>query len=406
MRIVIANDFAHVNGGTAAVAIDSAIGLARRGHRVSFFSAVGPADARLSEAGVEVVCTGQYEILRDPSRVRAMCQGLWNSAASRALNSHLNGNGREDTVIHLHGWNKALSTSVARAAMSRGCKIVCTLHDYFVACPNGGFFDHSSLRHCHRKPLSFSCIACNCDPRSYSHKLWRVARQVVQEGVGGLPGSVDAFVVLSRLSTNILRPHLPREARIFEVQNPIDVPRQPPVEVEKNRDFVLVGRLSPEKGGALFASAAREAGVPALFVGDGSSREEIASAYPSAIMTGWVPKERVADYFARARGLVFPSLWYEAQPLVLLEAAARGVPAIVSDGCAGAENVEDGVTGLLFRNGDIESLSSALRRMSDDALVQRLGRAAYERFWAAPFTLARHVDGLECVYGELINGGN
>jgi glycosyltransferase involved in cell wall biosynthesis len=406
MRIVIANDFAHVNGGAAAVAIDSAIGLARRGHRVSFFSAVGPADARLSEAGVEVVCTGQYEILRDPSRVRAMCQGLWNPAASRALNSHLNGDGREDTVVHLHGWSKALSTSVARTAMSGGFKIVCTLHDYFVACPNGGFFDHSSLRHCHRKPLSFSCLACNCDPRSYSHKLWRAARQVVQERVGGLPGSVDAFVVLSRLSTNILRPHLPREARIFEVQNPIDVPRQPPVEVEKNRDFVLVGRLSPEKGGALFASAAREAGVPALFVGDGESRHEIASIYSSANITGWVPKAQVAECLGLARAMIFPSLWYEAQPLAPLEAASRGVPAIVSDGCAGAESVEAGVTGLLFKNGDVGSLTAALRRMNDDSFVRRLGRAAYEKYWHYPRTVDRHVEGLEAVYRAVLGHDN
>ncbi len=405
MRVVVVNDFAHVNGGAAAVAIDSAVGLARRGHRVSFFAAVGPVDDRLPDAGVEVVCTGQHEVVRDPSRVRAACQGLWNTAASRALNSHLNGVGREDTVIHLHGWSKALSTSVARAAMRGGFKIVCTLHDYFAACPNGGFFDFGSLKHCQLRPLSVACLTRNCDSRSYSHKLWRVARQVVQERVGGLPAGIDAFVVLSRLSGSILRPLLPQEARIFEIQNPIDVPRQPPVEVEKNSDFMLVGRLSPEKGGALFAGAAREAGVPALFVGDGPSRQEIASTYPSASITGWVPKGRVTDYLARARCLVFSSLWYEAQPLVPLEAAARGVPAIVSDGCAGAESVEDGVTGLLFRNGDAGSLAAALRRMGDDALVRRLGRAAYERFWTAPPTLASHVDGLELAYRELLGGG-
>ena len=398
MRVVVVNDFAHVNGGAAAVAIDSAIGLARRGHRVSFFSAVGPVDSRLRDAGVEVVCTGQHEILRDPSRMRAVCQGLWNPTASRALSSHLNGDGREHTVIHLHGWSKALTTSVTRAAIDRGFKTVCTLHDYFAACPTGGFFDFRSLKHCQLRPLSLACLMRNCDSRSYSQKLWRVARQVVQERAGGLPGGIDAFVVLSRLSSNILRPHLPKEAHVFEVQNPVDARRATPVEVERNYDFVMIARLSPEKGAALFARAARKAGVPAMFVGDGPSRKEIASANPSASITGWVPKGRVTDYLARSRCLVFSSLWYEAQPLVLLEAASHGVPAIVSDGCAGAENVVDGVTGLLFKDGDVGSLAAALRRMNDDTFVRRLGRAAYEKYWDDPWTLDRHVKGLENVY--------
>jgi glycosyltransferase involved in cell wall biosynthesis len=406
MRVVVVNDFAHVNGGAAAVAIESAIGLARRGHQVSFISAVMPIDPRLGEAGVEVFCTGQYEIVKDPIRLRASCQGLWNPAAARTFIQHLNGHVGENTIVHVHGWNKALSTSVVRAAIGRGLKTVCTLHDYFVACPNGGFFDHGSLAHCHRHPLSLSCITHNCDSRSYSHKLWRVARQVVQESLGGLPRGVDAFIVLSRLSRDILQTYLPQKSRVFEVSNPIDVPHQPPFEPERGQSFVMVGRLTPDKGGALLAKAAHECGVPALFVGEGPCRQEIASACPSATITGWVQKERVVGFLEQARALVLPSLWFEAQPLALLEAAARGVPTIVSDGCAGAEEVEDGVTGLLFKNGDFDSLAAALRRMGDDEFVRRLGRAAYERFWERPQTLDRHATCLENVYRAICGNGS
>jgi len=406
MRVVVVSDFAHVNGGTAAVAIDSAIGLACRGHRVSFFSAVGPVDNRLRDAGVEVVCTGQHELLEDPNRLRAVCQGLWNPSAARALKLHLNGSGREDTIIHLHGWSKALSTSVVRAATDRGFKTVCTLHDYFSACPAGGFFDHRSLNHCHRRPLSFACLARNCDSRNYAHKLWRTARQVVQQRVGGVPGRMDAFVGISRLSCDILKPYLPGGVRLFEVPNPINVPQARPFEPGHGKSFVMVGRLTLDKGGALLARAAHECGVHAVFVGDGPCRQDIASACPSATITGWLPKERAASFFERSRALVLPSLWYEGQPLVPLEAASRGVPAIVSDGCAGRESVEDGVTGLLFNDGDVSSLKSALCRMKDDGLVRRLGRAAYERYWANPLTTERHVARLEQVYQAVLGQTN
>lgn len=398
MRVVTVSDFAHVNGGAASVAIAGAIGLARRGHGVSFFSAVGPVDPRLEQSGVTVLCTEQCEIAKDPRRIRAAVQGVWNSGASRAFVSHLRDLDSRDTVIHLHGWSKALSSSVARTAIDRGFKVVCTLHDYFCACPTGGFFDARTSSHCARTPLSVACITCNCDVHSYRHKLWRVVRQVAQQKVGGIPARIDAFIVLSRLSRIVLQPYLPKTARLFELSNPVEIPLSVRVDVGSNRAFTLIGQLTLVKGGLLFAAAARHCGAQAVFVGDGPSAQEITAANPAATITGWVSQERVGDYLSKARALVFPSLWYEAQPLVVLEAAARGVPAIVSDGCAAAESVRDGMTGLLFKNGDAASLAAALRRLSDDDLVRRLGRGAYETYWADPPSLEHHVAELEKVY--------
>lgn len=402
MRVIVINDFAHVNGGAAYVAIASAVGLARRGHRVSFFSAVEPVDARLIEADVEVVCTGQYQILEDPNRLRAACQGLWNSLAGRQLSRQLATVRPDETVIHVHGWSKALSGSVVRTAVGHGFRLVCTLHDYFAACPNGGFFDYQSLSHCHLKPGSLRCIARNCDPRSYSHKLWRVGRHFVQRTVGRLPDGIDAFVVLSHLSCKLLRPYLPENAQIFDIPNPIGVSKEPPVAVGQNRNFLMIGRLSTEKGVSLFARAARDSAVQAIFVGDGPCRGEIECANPSAKVTGWIPHSEVSGYLRGARALVFPSVWYEAQPLATLEAAARGVPAVVSDGCAATESVVDGVTGLLFKDGDAQSLAKALNQLTDDDYVERLGRNAYDRYWSEPPTLERHVMLLERAYETVL----
>jgi glycosyltransferase involved in cell wall biosynthesis len=403
MQVFVVNDFAHVNGGSASVAIASAVALAQRGHIVTFFSAVGPVDPRLSGANIDVVCTGQCGILEDPRRLRAAWQGIWNTTASRGLYERLASAHPENTIVHLHSWTKALSASVVRVACELDFKTVCTLHDYFVACPNGGFFDYRSLSHCHRAPLSFDCVARNCDSRSYAHKLWRVARQYVQLTAGRLPQGVNAFIVLSQLSRDLLRPYMPAHAQTFEIPNPIDIPREDPVEVECNRQFLMIGRLAPEKGGVLFARAARECGVDATFVGNGLSRSEIESEYPAAMMTGWLPQRQVCEYFGKARALVLPSLWYEARPLAVMEAAARGVPAIVSDGCGGAESVADGITGILFKNGDVQSLSAALRTLSDRNMAIRLGRNAYERYWADPPSLDRHVSLLEQAYRSMLN---
>ena len=40
----------------------------------------------------------------------------------------------------------------------------------------------------------------------------------------------------------------------------------------------------------------------------------------------------------------------------MLEAKAAGTPVIVSDVCAGREEIADGATGLWFRSGDLRDL--------------------------------------------------
>ena len=84
------------------------------------------------------------------------------------------------------------------------------------------------------------------------------------------------------------------------------------------------------------------------------------------------------------------------------EAAAIGIPAIVSDACAAREAIEDGVTGLLFRSGDAEDLRRQIERCRDDALVERMGRTAYARYWADPPTVDAHADALEALYAHVL----
>jgi glycosyltransferase involved in cell wall biosynthesis len=403
VHIIIANDFAFVNGGAAQIAIEEARGLAQRGHRVTFFAAVGPVDGKLLDhPSIAVQCLGQKEILQDANRIRAMWRGVWNTVAARAFERLLSQADTRETVVHVHGWSKALTTSVFPQAARRGIALVVTLHDYFCACPNGSFYDYPGGQICHRTPLGLSCTLRQCDRRNYGHKIWRVVRQHVQRRWGGFPSSLGHAIVYSDLSEKVLRPFLPKGIRIHRVGNSIDIPKQPIVNAGANKHFTFVGRFGNEKAPQDFAKAAAALGVEARFVGDGELRGKIASICPRAQITGWQDREQVQGHLRNARALVFPSVWYETQGLVVGEAAALGVPAIVSNTSAAVEFVIDGETGFIFRTGDIDDLEEKLQRMSDDSLVARLGRAAYERHWANPPTNERHAAELESVYLEML----
>src|SRR5262245_31426272 len=100
LTVLVVNDFAHVNGGAAQVALSSAQGLAERGYRVILLSAVAPVSGDLSGSGIEVVLTDQHEIANDPSPLRAAVQGLWNVRARRAMREVLRSCDRATTVVH------------------------------------------------------------------------------------------------------------------------------------------------------------------------------------------------------------------------------------------------------------------------------------------------------------------
>jgi len=401
-RVIIANDFAHVNGGAAQVAVSSAIALSECGYDVTFFAAVPPVAESLVNAGIRVVLTDQYDIKNDPVRIRAATQGLWNNRAARILDKLLSEFDPRRTILHVHGWTKALTSSIVRVALRRRVSVVVTLHDYFFACPNGGFFNFPKQAICHLQALSPACLKENCDRDGYPQKVWRSARQAVQNQLGFACSPLLNFITISDFSARILEPLLPGGSKIYRVASPSDFEKEIPVEVRQNEQFVSLGRLSKEKGYELLAAAASDLDCAVTFVGEGPSRAEIARINPRAYITGWQSREQVKARLRAARCLVLPSLWYEAQPMVVAEAAAVGVPAIVADECAGRDMVENGVTGLWFRSGDQVDLGNKMRQLLDPDLAARMGQAAYTRHWNNPFTMDKHITALAECYRSIL----
>jgi glycosyltransferase involved in cell wall biosynthesis len=405
VHVIVANDFAHVNGGAAQVAISSAVGLADRGHRVTFFAAVTPVAEELRHPGINLVLTDQFDIKSDPSRLRAAAQGIWNPRSALKMEHVLTRSDGDRTILHVHGWTKALTSSIIRVALRHGVAVVVTLHDYFYACPNGGFFNFRRKESCPLRPLSVACLRENCDRDGYPEKLWRSVRQGVQTRFGFPRSELLNFITISDFSESVLKTFLPPDAEIYRIASPSDFTKEAPVDVKRNDRFVCLGRLSPEKGLNLVATAARDLNCAVVFVGEGPSRYEIQSSNPEAAITGWQPREQVKAYLRSARCLVLSSLWYEAQPMVVAEAAAVGVPAIVSDQCAGREMIENGVTGLCFRSGDSADLREKMRILQNPETAARMGRAAYDRHWTHPFTLEKHLLALERCYGSILGIG-
>ena len=406
LTVVICFDHASITGGQAKVAFDSAVGLKRQGHRPIVFAAAGPISPQLLEAGIETVCLDQTDLVGNPSKLAAAVQGIWNAPAAKALGDLLATLPADRTIVHVHGWAKALSPSIAGPIQRSGLPAIYTIHEYFQFCPNGGFYNYKKHEVCTLTPMSVACWATNCDSRTYPRKIWRNLRQTTARHIAHLPETFPDYIAISDFQRSVVTPYLPKDTVLHRVSNPVSVPNLGPKSDPTAGDIIFVGRLSPEKGAFIFADAARKVGLIPTFVGDGPIAAEIAARYPEARMLGWMDPAGVQRAMRGARALVFPSLWYEGQPLTVLEAKGLGVPVIVSDACAGREEVEDGVTGFWFKSADSDDLARVLRKMRDDATVTALSHAAHAAFWADPPTIDRHIDRLMRVYrGALVRRG-
>ncbi|MCB8933168.1 MAG: glycosyltransferase [Fimbriimonadaceae bacterium] len=402
-NVVILSDFAHVAGGAEKVALVSARALARRGHEVVLFSAIGPIAEELKGVpGLTVHCLEQQPFFKSSGRLRAAAKVFWNAEARAALGAVLETLDPAQSLVHAHSYLKLLSSSTLDLALKRGFRCALTLHDYGIACPQQNFYDHSSGTICHRKPLGWACTTTQCTPRSYPVKAGLLLRGWIQQRLARLPARLDAYLSVSEFSHDVLRPYLPASTPVIPVRNPVELERGERVAAEANARFTFVGRLTTEKSPELLAKAATLAGASALFVGDGEQRAAIETACPGAEITGWIPSEDVAGHTRSARAVCVTSKWYEAAPLVVFDALSQGIPLVVSDACAAQEFVEEGVTGLLFRSGDAEHLADRLRTLQDDSLVERMSRAAYDRFWADPPTVDAHIDELLAAYAQIM----
>lgn len=352
-NVVIINDFDYIQGGASKVAIQTANILKEKNPslNVYFFSGCHKDTSNLNK-DVIAVSLNQKENIKEKNKIKGIINDLYNFKAKKSLKRLLLTLNKDETIIHVHGWTKSLSSSVFDVAFKMKFKVILTMHDYFTACPNGGYFNYKKNEICDLKPLSIKCIKCNCDSRNYKFKLYRVLRQFIQNKIVKLNNKIEYVISISNFSEKILKNTLNNNVKIYRVYNPIDFSKNfSRVNYKNNSYFLYVGRISKEKGVDIFCEAINLTGLKGIVVGDGSELQRLKEEYKNANIdfVGWKSSEEVKSYMKGAKALIIPSRWYEVAPLTPLEAMQLGIPVFTSD-CNATIDYIDKTNGMIFKN--------------------------------------------------------
>jgi len=176
----------------------------------------------------------------------------------------------------------------------------------------------------------------------------------------------------------------------------------------------MVGRLAPEKSHVSMIGALPRIAHPGppphlLIAGDGPLRDALARAAQQHSVEGRVhllgARSDLPDIYAALTLLVHPSLT-EGLPLVVLEAAAFGVPIVASSVGAIPAVLEQGAAGVLVPPGDPQALARAVEDLlAQPDRAQRLGqraRARVQTLYSATAMTKRYI---EEVYLPVLGGG-
>lgn len=171
----------------------------------------------------------------------------------------------------------------------------------------------------------------------------------------------------------------------------------------------IVGRLVPIKGHEVFLEAARRvaerrADVTFVVVGDGELRATLEDRARRALgarvrFTGWVAA--LPELYAALDVVALSSL-NEGTPVVLIEAAAAGLPVVATDVGGVRDVVVDGGTGYLVASGDAVALAERIDDLLGDRERARAIGAEARRRVRAAFSPTTTADAIAAVYAEIL----
>lgn len=404
MEIVMICESAQRHGGAESVAIEEAIELRRRGYRVGYIAASETADPSLVESGVELCLVPTQSFFETQGAKNKLVRLFLNPNISESVNKFLEKFEPKESVVHAHTLNLKLSSYVLKLAQDLGFATILHRHDYSSVCPTSLLYNHRSQEVCDLKPMSLSCLSCECQGQNLKYKLPKVTHLAYSNLVSKVYPKLSGVIDVSSLSSDLLSKSdgykLKNKAIILGPQH---VSQSARIEAEQNQNFLYVGRLTPEKAPRAFLVAAQSAGVPAIVCGDGPLRAPLEREFPTAKFLGWLSQDQLAEQWKQARAYVFPSKWYETYGLSVVEAMSRGIPVICSDRAGARQWIRDGENGLLWSPSDEDLLVNRIMQLKmDNELVKAFSEQAFAEVQRHPPTVSAHVNQLVEFYKVIL----
>ena len=399
MRILFANKFFYPKGGAETVFFQERNFLLNTGNKVIDFSMAHP-DNHDSPYSPYFVPNIDYNARFKRSRIAATF--IHNREAIKRLLVLIE---RENPhIAHLHNIYHQITPAIIPVLRKAGLKIVLTLHDYKIICPNylminrkyeicnkcqGTRFWHATTEKCKNDSYIESLLL---SMEAYWHK-WSKSYE-----------KVDIMLCPSSFLADLVAKYRIDPAQVRILPNGIDTETYG-YSKEDGGYALFLGRISKEKGIETLLKAYRLVSnrFKLKIVGTGPLMGKLKPSYPDVEFTGNKTGSELKELVRHASFLIAPSEWNENCSMSVLSGMAFGKSVIASRIGGIPEQVDDNKTGYLFKMGDPEDLAEKMAFLANNKDLRReMGKAAREKT-EEEYSLDAHCKKLIGIYEELLH---
>lgn len=313
-------------------------------------------------------------------------------------------------IAHLHIFQHQITPSVIHEIKRHNIKIVNTIHDLKVICPNYKMLNNKGICEECKGGKYYNCVKNKCMKNSRLNSMVAMNEAYINKFIKSYE-YVDKFICPSKFYMKKLNEFGIDKNKLVYVPNFIDESEYK-YDTQEENYFLYVGRLIEEKGIDMLIEAMKNVAESTLvIVGTGPLEEEIHEKInnyniKNIKMIGFLNKEKVRELLYKCRFVVIPSIWYENCPMAVLEAMACGKPVIGSNLGGIPELVINNINGLIFKNNSITDLADKINELNGnkDMRMQmgKMGREMIENI----YNKKKHVEKIKEIYKEVLLNNN
>lgn len=226
-------------------------------------------------------------------------------------------------VVHIH--NTFPSISLKNLQKLKFAKVV-TLHNFRLNCANGFHLRNAQKCQICLKRKNLSSLVYRCYKNSFFATLPMFIAQKRQYFAHLLMES-DGIIVVNDQLFNMLSDYRIDFKKVHLLPNFTDS-RNKIAQRKASKNFLFSGRLSEEKGISWLIKIYPK-NAPTLDI-YGAGQLYLGAKKANIELKGFLDSEILRSRLPEYEGLIFPSIWDEGMPMVLIEALEAGLPIIVN----------------------------------------------------------------------------
>jgi glycosyltransferase involved in cell wall biosynthesis len=170
---------------------------------------------------------------------------------------------------------------------------------------------------------------------------------------------IDVFIANSTVTQKRIKKYYKKPSTV--IYPPVNIERFTPPPKTNRQGYIIWGRHVPYKRFDLAIAAANQLRCDLTVIGAGPDTKRLKNlAGPTVHFKGRVSDNELVQYVQHARGFLFPN--EEDFGITAAEALAAGTPVIAYAKGGALDIVQDGETGVLFKDQSVDSLVEAIKR--------------------------------------------